>query len=262
MPYINVKGFVKEWKEQLKAVMRPDRTYQLTVIQVGDNPASNVYIRGKKKDCEELGVVFKHVKLADEITTEELAAIVARESAEAATILQLPVPKHIDTNVVFTAMDASHDVDGLTGRSNFKPCTPSGIIKLLKSLTNLDGARVCVIGRSAIVGMPLAHMLTQENATVTLCHSHTQDIPSIARECDVIVCATGHKWLVNGFYVSNKTKIIVDVGINRENGKLYGDVWGEEILCVDEDILITPVPGGVGLLTRCALMENVIKAYE
>ena len=259
MPYIDVKDFVKEWKEQLKAAMRPDKTYQLTVIQVGDNPASNAYIRGKKKDCEELGVVFKHVKLADEITTEELAAIVARESAEAATILQLPVPKHIDTNVVFAAMDASHDVDGLTGRSNFKPCTPSGIIKLLKSLTNLDGARVCVIGRSAIVGMPLAHMLTQENATVTLCHSHTIDISSIARECDIIVSAAGHKWLVDDKYVSDRTQIIIDVGINRENGKLYGDVWSEQILCAFPDILITPVPGGVGLLTRCALMENVIK---
>lgn len=259
MPYIDVKDFVKEWKEQLKAAMRPDKTYQLTVIQVGDNPASNAYIRGKKKDCEELGIVFKRVKLADEITTEELAAIVARESAEAATILQLPVPKHIDTNVVFAAMDASHDVDGLTGRSNFKPCTPSGIIKLLKSLTNLDGARVCVIGRSAIVGMPLAHMLTQENATVTLCHSHTIDITAIARECDIIVSAAGHKWLVDDKYVSERTQIIIDVGINRENGKLYGDVWSEQILCAFPDILITPVPGGVGLLTRCALMENVIK---
>lgn len=259
MPYIDVKGFVEEWKEQLKAAMRPDKTYQLTVIQVGDDPASNAYIRGKKKDCEELGVVFKHVKLADEITTEELAAIVARESAEAATILQLPVPKHIDTNVVFAAMDASHDVDGLTGRSKFKPCTPSGIIKLLKSLTNLDGARVCVIGRSAIVGMPLAHMLTQENATVTLCHSHTVDIIPCARECDIIVSAVGRKWLVDSKCISGRTEIIVDVGINRENGKLYGDVWGDEILCGTPDILITPVPGGVGLLTRCALMENVIK---
>lgn len=259
MPYIDVKGFVEEWKAQLKAAMRPDKTYQLTVVQVGDNPASNAYIRGKKKDCEELGVVFKHVKLADEITTEELAVIVARESAEAATILQLPVPKHIDTDVVFAAMDASHDVDGLTGRSKFKPCTPSGVIKLLKSLTDLDGARVCVIGRSAIVGTPLAHMLTQENATVTLCHSHTKNITAIARDCDIIVSAVGRKWMVETAYVSIDTQIIIDVGINRENGKLYGDVWGDAILECLPDILITPVPGGVGLLTRCALMENVIK---
>lgn len=262
MPFIDVKSIAKEWKQEIIRAKKPNVDYHLTVLQVGDDGASNSYIKGKHKDCDEIGIQFTHEKLRENISTTDLKNVVKFESRSNPTILQLPVPKQINLNEVLSEMAFYNDVDGLTRDSNFIPCTPNGIIYLLKRFIKLDGAQICIIGRSNIVGKPLAELLTNENSTVTLCHSHTQDIPSIARESDVIVCATGHKWLVDSSYVSNKTKIIVDVGINRENGKLYGDVWGEEILCAFPDILITPVPGGVGLLTRCALMENVIKAYE
>lgn len=263
MPFIDVKSIAKEWKQEIIRVKNPNTQYKLTVIQVGNDPASNSYIKGKNKDCEEIGISFTHKKLRDDISENDLKSIVKFESRLNPTILQLPIPKEISVKEVLYDMAFYNDVDGLALNSDFVPCTPKGIIYLLKRFINLDGARVCIIGRSDIVGKPLAlRLLVDENATVTLCHSHTRDIPSIAREYDVIVCAAGHKWLVDDSYVSDKTKIIVDVGINRENGKLYGDVNGELILSKYPNILITPVPGGVGLLTRCALMENVIKAYE
>ena len=258
MPYVDVKSIVDQWKVSLKSAVRPGMA--LNVFQVGNDPASNAYIAGKKRDCEELGILFNHFHY-DERTMENIGFDVFNRSQINPTIVQLPLPPGMEEQVC-SMLHLKNDVDGMLPGSPYLPCTPKGILYLLDNLgIQLDGARACIIGRSHIVGRPMARLLTDRNATVTLCHTHTLDVPFIARQCGILIAAAGVKHLVDSSYVSDRTRIIVDVGINREGKRLYGDVKGDEVLSKYPDVLVTPVPGGVGLLTRAALRSNVVRRY-
>lgn len=249
----NIKQFCADWKASLKD--RLDGQGALYIIQVGDNKASTRYVRNKVKDAQEIGIYAEVVKFPEDIAQETvettLHQIVETNSDKpAGIIIQLPLPAHINLKRLINIIPRRMDVDGFKLDTPFFPCTPIGIISYLQACNfNFDGAHVVVIGRSEIVGKPLAQMLTNLNATVTLCHSHTKNLATHIYHCDLIVCAVGKAKFLNCYpiYVP-----VVDVGINfDENGKMCGDCFNTD------NRLVTPVPGGVGLLTRCALMENM-----
>jgi methylenetetrahydrofolate dehydrogenase (NADP+)/methenyltetrahydrofolate cyclohydrolase len=254
----NIKEFVKLWKEKIaKRVAQLNRPVELAIVQVGNVEASNRYVRNKVKDCEEVGVIATVYKAAEDISQEQLINDV-KQMGEAydGIMVQLPLPPHIDARrVAVEAIDPAKDVDGFLEWSKFQPCTPFGIMKYLEYCGfPIEGSDVVVIGRSDIVGKPMAKMLTDANATVTLCHSKTKDLESKLSRADLIICAVGKPGFINaGDYAAP----IIDVGINFVDGKLVGDVDSSL-----EDTNVTPVPGGVGLLTRCALLENVINTVE
>lgn len=260
-------------KEKIRrAISNFARPPKLAVIMVGNNPASQAYVRGKEKDCEECGIDCFVYRVKDTISQEELCLIVdtLNNSNEVDGILvQLPLPQHIDKNAVIEHIHPEKDVDCfraesvgklVLGRPTYMPCTPSGIVDLLKAFDiKVEGKNCVVIGRSDIVGKPMSALLTSMGGTVTTCHSKTKDISTYTRNADIIVCAVGKP----GFLMADMVKdgaVVVDVGINRgEDGKLCGDV---DFASVSEKCsAITPVPGGVGLMTRVALLKNTVKAY-
>lgn len=256
----NIKEYCAERKALIKeAVERDFPTGRpiLAVVQVGNNEASNRYIKHKKKDCEEVGIKFEWYWFPEDITTEELIAeIGALQPHVSGLIVQMPLPQHIDETAIKMAIAPDKDVDGFHPMSAFSACTPKGIVDYLKDGCGYDfcGKNVVIIGRSNIVGKPLAKMLTDEDATVTLCHSKTACLHRHIGIADLIVSAVGKAKFLNCYpiYVP-----VVDVGINfDENGKLVGDCFNTE----DRDV--TPVPGGVGLLTRVALLENTLLAAK
>lgn len=250
----DIKEFCKNWKETLKNfVDLLDKPPMLKIIQVGDVEASNRYVRNKVKDCEEIGIVAKVLKLPDTIGTNDLVSVIFDEQYECdGLIVQLPLPKHIDLDCVKKAIDPNVDVDGFAPGTLFKSCTPFGIVHYLNYNMELRGKNVCVIGRSDLVGKPLAQMLTDADATVTLCHSETKNLYQHIFNADLIVCAVGKAKFLNCYPIQVP---VIDVGINfDENGKLVGDCYNTE------GRNVTPVPGGVGLLTRCALMNNVVSS--
>ena len=257
----NIKEFVKLWKEKIaKRVAQLNRPVELAIVQVGNVEASNRYVRNKVKDCEEVGIIATVYKAAEDISQEQLISDV-KQMGEAydGIMVQLPLPPHIDARrVAVEAIDPAKDVDGFLEWSKFQPCTPLGIMKYLEYCGyDVDGKNVVIIGRSDIVGKPLAKMMTDANATVTLCHSHTstESLLKHMMNADLIVCAVGKAGFIKA---SDWNEIpIIDVGINFVDGKLVGDVESS-----NEDSNVTPVPGGVGLLTRCALLENVINTIE
>ena len=244
-------------KEQIAQMEHPP---SLLILQVGEVEASTRYIRNKIKDCEEVGISAVHYKADENITTEELIDFInERQSYFTGIIVQQPLPAHIDQGRIDAAIDPSKDVDGFHPMSYFNPATARGIIDYLSWRDfNLNGAEVVVIGRSNIVGKPLAQMLTNRNATVTLCHSHTPRIKLMrhVHNADLIISAVGIRHFLD--CTDLKTNI-VDVGINFDDeGKLCGDCYYID----GTESSISPVPGGVGLLTRVALLDNVVKAYE
>ena len=253
----NIKEYTQkrkaELKEQVSAMAAAPR---LAIIQVGTVEASTRYVRNKIKDCEEVGIEAHWYGYEEFYTTEELIAEI-RDLVPFydGLIVQLPLPKHIDATKVLAAIPVEKDVDGFQYGSPFNPATPQGIMNYLKYCNfDLCGANVVVIGRSDIVGKPMARMLTDANATVTLCHSKTKHLYSHVFNADLVVCAVGKAKFLNCYPIFVP---VIDVGINfDENGKMCGDCYNTE----NKDV--TPVPGGVGLLTRCALLENVIKAKE
>jgi len=259
MSEINVKHIVNEWKNELKDKITPNM--KLTVIQIGDDPASNSYIKGKEKDCIELGINFELYKYEKDTSSALIYEHI--KQAENPIILQLPVPKQIDLNIVNKIIPPEWDVDGFSPYSKFKPCTPAGIIHLLNKLNfEYEYRKTVVIGRSQIVGLPMAKMLLDKNMTVTICHSKTSfvDLVNICNDADLIISAVGKENFITDMLINNyKNQILIDVGINRINGKLCGDA-NSEIYDMSR-LNYTPVPGGVGLLTRAQLMENIIKAY-
>lgn len=252
MVFKNIKDFVKEWKENIKNIINTlEKKPSLAVIQVGDNEASNRYVRNKLKDCEEVGIEAKLFKYPEEITDIELISeLNIIEDKYTGVFIQLPLPPHLQG--IEELIDPEKDVDGFTEGSLFKPCTPSGIIKYLDYCDfPIEGADIVVIGKSKIVGRPLAEMLLDRGATVTVCHSRTKNIWKFIDVADLVVCAVGKPQFLNCWSIGVP---VVDVGINfDENGKLVGDCFNTK------DREVTPVPGGVGLLTRCALLENVLK---
>jgi methylenetetrahydrofolate dehydrogenase (NADP+)/methenyltetrahydrofolate cyclohydrolase len=259
-----LKEYVAENKQFLiKEIANRNLKPVLAIVQIGDNPASNSYIKGKLKDCAEIGVEGRHIKLDENITQEKLDNTLMFLSADAdvhGIIVQLPVPKHIV--VKNNLIDVSKDVDGFRNDSEFIPCTPFGIyMYLVDKGVNFDGKNVVIIGRSEIVGRPMAKLMLDEHATVTVCHSHTKDIASYTKMADIIIVAVGKRNLLTRDMIGDNRPIVIDVGINRnEEGKLCGDCDYANLVDVCE--YVSPVPGGVGLLTRLALMANVVKAAE
>jgi len=244
----------------------------LAVVLVGENPASLVYIRNKQKACEEAGIHFSLHMLPETATQNEVLQTVDMLNADKnvhGILVQQPLPSQMDKHAVVSRIDPIKDVDCLhpqnlglvaMGQSTVLPCTPSGIITLLKRENiEIAGKHAVIVGRSDIVGKPLALMLLNENATVTICHSKTQHLQEICRQADILVAAIGQPKFITADYVKCGA-VVIDVGINRIDGKLYGDVDFENV--IDKVSHITPVPGGVGPMTIAMLMENCVKAWE
>lgn len=265
---IDIKNEVKQKLIELK-----DKGIEptLSVILVGNNPASAVYVKNKKIACEYTGIRSVSFELPEETTQEKLLKIIddLNKSKNVNGILvQLPLPKHIDEETVLLAISPEKDVDGFhpynigamnIGKDTFLPCTPAGIIELLKrSDIEIQSKHCVVIGRSNIVGKPVSQLLLKENATVTICHSKTKDLASICRQADIIVVAIGKAKFLTADMIKQGA-VIIDVGMNKlENGKLCGDVDFDA--CKEIASAITPVPGGVGPMTIAMLMKNCLKA--
>ena len=250
----NIKEYTTELKEQFKErIAAIGDAPKLAIIQVGNLEASNRYIKNKIKDCEEVGIIAEHYGFDNDITEVELVEeIQAIAEFADGVIVQLPLPQHIRSSIATAAIPAEKDVDGFHPDSPYAPATPGGIMKYLRACEfDLTGKDVVIIGRSNIVGKPLAKMMTDADATVTLCHSKSK-LSHHLYGADLIVTAVGKAGFLNCYPIHVP---VIDVGINFDsNGKLVGD-------CINtEGRDVTPVPGGVGLLTRCALLDNVIDA--
>ncbi len=258
-----------EVKEKVAALKAKGIETTLAVIQVGNDPASTVYVGNKKKACEYTGIRSLAYEIPEETTEEELLELVhslnGRDDVDG-ILVQLPLPKHIDEYRIIQAISPAKDVDGFhpqsagalsIGEPGFVSCTPAGIIELLKRYNiQIDGKECVIIGRSNIVGKPVSMLLLRENGTVTVCHSHTADLKEVAKRADILVVAIGKAKFVTADYIKEGAAVI-DVGMDRdENGKLCGDVDFES--AVEKAGAITPVPGGVGPMTIAMLMNNCV----
>lgn len=244
----------------------------LAVILVGDDPASEIYVNNKGKGCAEVGIHSETIRMNAETTQEELIGTIRRLNEDPSVngiLVQLPLPRHLDENAVLAEIVPEKDVDGfhllnvghlMTGTEGVVPCTPKGALKMIRSTgIDLNGKEAVVIGRSNIVGKPMAMLLLQENCTVTMCHSRTKDLAAHTRNADVLVVAVGKPGFVTGDMIKPGA-VVIDVGINRVNGKVTGDVDFESASEVAG--WITPVPGGVGKMTITMLLENTVEAAE
>ena len=277
MELINGKELAKnirlELKEEVNELKKKGIKPKLAVIMVGDDKASAVYVRNKSKACEEIGIEFEEFLLDKSIKQKDLIELINklnnREDVHG-ILLQSPIPNGLDIREAFNTIDYRKDVDGFNpinvgklsiGEDCFISCTPYGVVKMLDAYNiPIEGKRAVIIGRSNIVGKPLIQCLLNKNATVTVCHSRTKDIESIAREADILIAALGKPKFVKENMVKDGA-IVIDVGINRnEEGKLVGDVDFENVS--KKASYITPVPGGVGPMTIAMLMHNVVKAAK
>lgn len=243
-------------KEQIEQECFPPL---LLIIRVGENPASAKYVRNKIKDCEEVGIFAFEVQLTDGISTAGLVKYIQENQFNYdGIIVQQPLPKHIDQELVNRVIDPKRDVDGFHPMSKFKPATAKGIIDYLEWRDfNFEGMNAVVIGRSNIVGKPVANLLLEKDCNVTICHSKTphKNLMNYVYDADLIICAVGKEKFLNCTFLNNTP--VIDVGINfNSEGKLCGDCFGQN----EGSTNISPVPGGVGLLTRVALLENVVEA--
>ena len=267
------KQIKDELKEQVAAYRAQGTEIALAVIQVGQDPASTVYVGNKKKACEYIGIQSVAYELPEETTEEELLAIIDklnRDDSIYGILVQLPVPKHINENHIIQAIDPKKDVDGFhpqsvgalsIGQPGFVSCTPAGIIQLLiRSGVEIAGKECVIIGRSNIVGKPMAMLLLRENGTVTVCHSRTQNLKEVTKRADILVVAIGRPKMIDASYVKEGA-VVIDVGIHRdENNKLCGDVDYASVEPIAS--AITPVPGGVGPMTIAMLMHNCVEAMK
>ena len=269
-----ISGEIKdELKEKVAQLKEKGVEVTLAVIQVGNDPASTVYVGKKKKACAYIGINSLAYELPEETTQEELLNLVRqlndREDVNG-ILVQLPLPAHIDEDTVIRTIAPEKDVDGFhpqsvgllsIGQKGFVSCTPAGIIQLLKrSGIEIDGKECVVVGRSNIVGKPMAMLLIRENGTVTVCHSHTRDLKEVTRRADILVVAIGKRQFITADYVKEGATVI-DVGMHRkEDGKLCGDVDFDSVEPVAG--AITPVPGGVGPMTIAMLMNNCVSSVE
>ena len=244
----------------------------LCVIQVGNDEASNIYINQKEKMCEYIGYGFIHKKLDEGISEEEVLNIIDElnnDKKVTSILVQMPLPKGIDSKKVQNRVKKEKDVDGLNdenfinlinNRDCLIPCTAYGVLQLLEEYNiDVSGKNVVMVGRSALVGMPTFHLLENKNATVTLCHSKTKDLKSVTKTAEILIVATGNKHLITEDMVKDGA-VVVDVGINKVDNKLYGDVDFDNIK--DKASYISPVPGGVGPMTIASLAKNILKSYE
>lgn len=269
-----ISAMIKEKaKEKAEKYALSGRRPCLAVIIVGNDPASKVYVGNKKKACEACGITSLEYALDENTPEEELLGLIDKLNKDDdvdGILCQLPVPRHISEDKVIAAISPAKDVDGfhpenvgalVTGTDGFVPCTPAGIIEMLKYTgVDMNGKNCVVIGRSNIVGKPAALLMLRENATVTVCHSRTADLTKTVSEADIIIAAVGRPNFVTADMVKEGA-VVIDVGINRlENGKLCGDVDFEAVK--EKAAAITPVPGGVGPMTIAMLMQNTVEAYE
>ena len=255
---ITCKELAQQVKDNVKKQVAEMATKpSLAIVTVGDDPASASYVKGKIKDCHEVGIVPHHVKLAEDITQEELNDMMWSLRLHTGIILQLPIPKHLDADKALEMINIYQDVDGLKPGSKHIPCTARGVFEWLKANDLVAGKHIVIINRSKLVGRPLAKLLLDADATVTVCHSKTNELHKILYDTDVVVMAVGKPNFINSNDVLMGT-VVVDVGINKVDGKLCGD-YGNSILDEAYNIYVTPVPGGVGLLTRAYLLQNVVE---
>ena len=273
---IDGKSIAKELRESLAprvaALKDQGITPGLTVIVVGDDPASAIYVRNKERACVKLGMNSQVLRFPAETTQEEIlntVRLLNQDDSVHGILVQLPLPRHIDEQAVLRAIDPDKDVDGfhamnagrlMNGEPGFVACTPKGVMRLLEvSGVELDGKNAVVVGRSNIVGKPMALLLLQKNCTVTIAHSHTKDLAAVTRSADILVVAVGRAGFITGDMIKPGAAVM-DVGINRVDGKVVGDVDFESAKEVAS--CITPVPGGVGAMTIAMLMENTVEAAE
>ena len=280
---IDGKAFAQKLRSRITAATEIiEKQYNnkpgLAVVLVGENPASEVYVRNKGKQTIECGMASFEYKLTDKVSQTELLDLIQKLNSDNdvdGILVQLPLPEHIDPQAVLDAINPEKDVDGFhvvnagklaTGGNALVPCTPLGCLLMLKDyIGDLSGKHAVVVGRSNIVGKPMAALLTRENCTVTIAHSRTKDLPSVCRSADILIAAVGKAEMVEGDWVSEKT-VVIDVGINRipapERGegkmRLVGDVAFNEVKRKAK--AITPVPGGVGPMTIAVLLRNTIEA--
>lgn len=262
-----------ELKERVAALKEKGVEVTLAVIQVGSNPASTVYVGNKKKACAYVGIKSLAYELPEETTEAELLELVEKLNKDDSVngiLVQLPLPKHIDEDKVVKTISPEKDVDGFhpesvgklsIGQKGYVSCTPAGIIQLLKrSDIEIDGKECVIIGRSNIVGKPMAMLLLRENGTVTITHSHTKDLKEVTRRADILIVAIGRTKFVTADYIKEGA-VVIDVGMDRdENGKLCGDVDFADV--EPKAGAITPVPGGVGPMTIAMLMHNCVSSVE
>lgn len=269
------KAVKAEIAEKVSAIKEAGkRLPHLVVILVGNNVGSVSYVKGKGKACDEVGMKNTTLRYDESISEEELLAKIDelnKDDEVDGILVQLPLPKHIDENKVIYAIDPAKDVDGfhpfnvgcmLIGVDSVLPCTPKGIIRMLEVMgyDDLSGKKAIVIGRSNIVGKPVAQLLLRKNATVTIAHSRTKDLPALCKEHEIVIAAVGRAKLVKADWLMDGA-VVIDVGVNRsEDNKLCGDVDFEE--CLDKVKYITPVPKGVGPMTIAMLIENTLEAYN
>ncbi len=270
-----VSGIIKNrLKEEVEKLKENDVKIGLAVIIVGEDKASRIYVNNKKRTCEELGIYSEEHALPENVTMDEMLELIdnLNEREEISGILvQLPIPKHLDESRIISRISPLKDVDAfhpvnvgkiMVGNFDFVPCTPAGIMELLKYYNvDISGKHCVVIGRSNIVGKPMAMLLLKENGTVTICHSKTKNLNEITKTADIIVVAVGKKDFLNSDMVKEGA-VVIDVGINRrsEDNKICGDVNFNDVY--DKVSLITPVPGGVGPMTISMLMKNTINAAK
>ena len=263
----NIKEYVKLKKEELKKYIE-EKQYDLriAIVQVGNNPASDAYVKGKLKDCKEVGIKCELLKFEEDTTEEYLLSIIKELNfvkSIVGFIVQLPLPKHINEEKIIQAISYTKDIDGFSKKALVNPATPQGIITYLED-NNFDfvDKNAVIIGRSNIVGRPMARLLLDKSCNVTVTHSKTSclNLHNALTDADLVVVATGHRNTLSNYDIQGRVKstcFLVDVGINRnEDNKLCGDC--EHVTWIDK----TPVPGGVGLLTRLALLTNIVKLYE
>ncbi len=273
---IDGKQISKEIRDKLKSEVADLKTKGkvpgLAVILVGEDPASTIYVNGKQKACQEIGLYSRVYKLDDSIAEKELLSLISDlnfDSEIHGILVQLPLPKHIDENRIIQAVNPNKDVDGLhamnigkltNGQDCFVSCTPKGIIELIKQTKqDMVGKHAIVVGRSNLIGKPVAQLLLNQNATVTICHSKTIDLAAYTKSADILVAATGVPELISGDMIKPDA-IVIDGGTTKVNGKLKGDVHFESACEVAG--YITPVPGGVGPMTITMLLENTIEACK
>lgn len=263
----------QECKEKVAVLKKEGKEVCLVVVQVGEDPASSVYVKNKIKACEEIGIVSKSYKLEENTTEQELLQLIDtlnKDKDVNGILVQLPLPSHIGEKTITQAISPKKDVDGfhnesigslVLGQEGFLSCTPAGIIQLLKrSNIEIEGKHCVVVGRSNIVGKPMALLLLRENATVTICHSKTKNLKEMTKQGDIVIAAIGKPKFFDETYIKDGA-VVIDVGIHRdENGKLCGDVDFQKV--EEKASAITPVPGGVGPMTIAMLMDNCVNSVK
>ena len=268
-----ISASVKERvKAEVSALMEKGITVGLAVIIVGEDPASKVYVSNKKKACENLGIISEEYALPESTTNEELLALIDELNSKPSIngiLCQLPLPSHLDEKLIINSIDPEKDVDAfppfnvgkiMIGDFDFLPCTPAGVMEMLKyENIEVEGKTCVVIGRSNIVGKPMNMLLLHQNGTVTVCHSKTKNLKEVCKNADILVAAVGRPKFVTEDMVKEGA-VVIDVGINRVDGKLCGDVDFENVK--NKVSAITPVPGGVGPMTIAMLMQNTLTAAK